>query len=94
MIDTGALAPVQMGTANGGGDAGYLTVPPSMGRRDCRSIMTMDPDTHGQCCNTAPHSSVVGEFNANFGNGTAAGAFGARQVADQVNGVRVRSMRT
>ena len=24
-------------------------------------------------------SSVVGEFNANFGNGTAAGGFGARK---------------
>ena len=53
------------GTANGGGVPG-----------------TFNATFHGALNNTDPTvqpSSVVGEFNANFGNGTVAGGFGARK---------------
>ena len=62
-IDTGAGT--ASGTANGGGDPG-----------------TFSATFHGALDNADPTvqpSSVVGEFNANFGNGTAAGGFGARK---------------
>ena len=39
-------------------------------------------------------AAVVGEFNANFSNGTVAGGFGAQQVVEQVRQGRVPSMRT
>ena len=81
-IETGAGTVTSAEGANGGGDPGTLQC--HLPRPDgLQSIMTtMTP----RRTSTAPQLSVVGEFNANFGNGTAAGAFGARQVADQVNG--------
>ena len=53
------------GTANGGGAEG------SFNATFHGALDTDDP--------TVTPSSVVGEFNANFGNGTAAGGFGARK---------------
>ena len=53
------------GTANGGGDPGMFNA------IFHGALDTDDP--------TVTPSSVVGEFNANFGNGTAAGGFGARK---------------
>ena len=68
-IDTGD-GTVEDGTANGGGDPGTFSA-------TFHGLATMpDPDDAVATVPTAPHT-VVGEFNANFGNGTAAGGFGA-----------------
>ena len=54
------------GTANGGGDPGTF------------SATFHGPTEDADDVSIQPHT-VVGEFNANFGNGTAAGSFGARK---------------
>ena len=63
-IDTGAGT--ASGTANGGGAAGTY------------SATFHGPNVDADNDPIQPHT-VVGEFNANFGNGTAAGGFGARK---------------
>ena len=70
-IDTGAGT--ASGTANGGGDPGTFSA------TFHGSVAPVDHDMDDTTDNIVPQpSSVVGEFNANFGNGTAAGGFGAR----------------
>ena len=63
-IDTGDGTAT--GTANGGGAAGTY------------SATFHGPNEDADNNPIQPHS-VVGEFNASFGNGTAAGAFGAKK---------------
>ena len=55
-----------LGTANGGGDPGTF------------SATFHGPTLDENQVPIQPHT-VVGEFNANFSNGTAAGGFGARK---------------
>ena len=65
---------IASGVANGGGDPG------SWNATFHGDVTAVDHDDDPTTDNVAPHpSSVVGEFNANFGNGTTAGAFGARK---------------
>ena len=60
------------GTANGGGAEG------SFSATFYGSVAAVD-DMDDTTSDFPTPSSVVGEFNANFGNGTAAGGFGARK---------------
>ena len=61
------------GTANGGGAAGAFSA--TFHGDTAVYDHDMDPDT--DMINRLP-SSVVGEFGANFSNGSVAGGFGAR----------------
>ncbi len=69
-IDTGAATVTSTDGATGGGD-------PAAWSATFYGPNTM-PDGQGGTTPTAPHT-VVGEFNANFGNGLVAGGFGARK---------------
>ena len=69
--DTGTI---EDGTANGGGDPGTL----SGTFRGSVAEFDHDMDEATDAIARQP-SSVVGEFNANFGDGSAAGGFGARK---------------
>ena len=63
-----------VGTANGGGAEG------SFSATFHGDVMAVDHDMDDATPDVAPHpSSVVGEFNANFSNGSAVGGFGARK---------------
>ena len=62
------------GTANGGGAEG------SFSATFHGSVLPVDHDMDVATDPVAPHpSAVVGEFDANFGNGSVAGGFGARR---------------
>ena len=74
-IDTGDNDGTASGTANGGGAEG------SFSAIFHGSVVPVDHDMDDTdtALEVAPHpSAVVGEFDANFGNGSVAGGFGAR----------------
>ena len=74
VLATGGAEEVDNGTANGGGAEG------SFSATFYGSVMAVDHDMDDGTADVAPHpSSVVGEFDANFSNGTVAGGFGARR---------------
>ena len=71
-IDTGDGTVTSTDGATGGGAPGAWSA------TFHGSVAPVDHDDDVATDNIVPHpTSVVGEFNANFGNGTAAGAFGA-----------------
>ena len=67
---TATLGLVEGGTANGGGDEGSFS---ATFHGDVTPVDGVYPTP----------SSVVGEFNANFVNGTVAGGFGAREMKEE-----------
>ena len=73
-VATGTDTPATNGTANGGGAEGSF----SATFHGSVEPFDHDMDTDTDMIPRQP-SSVVGEFNANFSNGTAAGGFGARK---------------
>ena len=69
-----ATGTIENGTANGGGAEGSLS------GTFHGSVAGVDHDDDNTTPNIFPQpSSVVGEFGANFSNGTVAGGFGARR---------------
>ena len=69
---------VEDGTANGGGAEG------SFSATFHGSVTAVDHDMDNTTPEVVPApSSVVGEFNANFVNGTVAGGFGAREMKEE-----------
>ena len=67
------MGTIENGTANGGGPEGLFSA------TFYGSVAAVD-DMDDTTTDVRPTpSSVVGEFNANFGNGTVAGGFGARK---------------